>query len=59
MVSTLLEDAKSCEAFKGTVQLAADLKVIPIVPNVEEVTATAVPVSNGTDKKKKTAKGKK
>ncbi len=57
MVSTLLEDAKSCEAFKGTVQLAADLKVIPIVPNVEEV--TAAPVSNGADKKKKTAKGKK
>ncbi len=57
MVSTLLEDAKSCEAFKGTVQLAADLKVIPIVPNVEEV--AAAPASNGADKKKKTAKGKK
>ncbi len=57
MVSTLLEDAKSCQAFKGTVQLAADLKVIPIVPNVEEV--AAAPVSNGADKKKKTAKGKK
>uniref|UniRef100_A0A5K3F407 Lactamase_B domain-containing protein n=1 Tax=Mesocestoides corti TaxID=53468 RepID=A0A5K3F407_MESCO len=35
-VSSLLEDAKSCKEFKGKVELAADLKVIPIVANIEE-----------------------
>lgn len=34
-VSSLLEDAQSCEAFKGRIDLAADLKLIPIVGNVE------------------------
>ncbi|KAL5965016.1 Zinc phosphodiesterase ELAC protein 1 [Taenia solium] len=34
-VSSLLEDARSCKAFKGRIDLAADLKIIPIIGNVE------------------------
>nr|CUU99079.1 zinc phosphodiesterase elac protein 1 [Hymenolepis microstoma] len=35
-VSSLLEDAKSCEEFEGEVHLSDDLKIIPIVGNVED-----------------------
>lgn len=31
LVSELLLDAKSCPTFKGTVTLAADLKIIPVI----------------------------
>lgn len=35
-VSSLLADAKSCEEFQGEVILSDDLKIIPIVGNVED-----------------------
>ncbi|VDO04774.1 unnamed protein product [Rodentolepis nana] len=35
-VSSLLEDAKSCKEFDGEVHLSDDLKIIPIVGNVED-----------------------
>ena len=40
-VSSLLEDARSFVGFSGTVELAGDLKIIPIIGSVElEKTST-------------------